>query len=141
MTTTVCVDASVVAHVLSKSDPASSYQQIWNQWQADENVIVAPTLMLYEICNALHRSVLAGRSTALEGERLLEVALNLEVQFYGDVDLHRQALKIAQRENLPASYDAHYLALSERLGVELWTGDRRLFNTVRSRLSWVHLVE
>ncbi|MBW4580964.1 MAG: hypothetical protein KME42_15465 [Tildeniella nuda ZEHNDER 1965/U140] len=42
----------------------------------------------------------------------------------------------------------YYLALAERLETEFWTGvrlcrleeNRRLFNTVRSRLPWVHLV-
>jgi len=140
MTTTLCADANIVANVLSNSDPASSFQQLWTQWRTDGTLIVAPTLLLYEICNSLHRSVVAGRIAVLESEQLLEVALSLNVQFYGDADLHRQALKIAQRENLPATYDAHYLALAERLGIEFWTGDRRLFNTVRSRLSWVHLV-
>lgn len=140
MTTTICADASIVANVLSNSHPESSFQQLWTQWRTDETLIVAPTLLLYEICNSLHRAVVAGRITVPESKRLLEVALSLDVQLYRDAELHQQALKIAQRENLPASYDAHYLALAERLGIEFWTGDRRLFNTVRSRLSWVHLV-
>ncbi len=66
--------------------------------------------------------------------------MNLGLRFSGDAELHRQALKIAQRYNLPATYDAHYLALAERLGIEFWTADRRLFNAVRSSLSWVNLV-
>ncbi|MBF2021886.1 MAG: type II toxin-antitoxin system VapC family toxin [Hydrococcus sp. C42_A2020_068] len=47
--------------------------------------------------------------------------MKLGIRFYGDADLHRQALKIAQHYNIPATYDAHYLALAERLGIELWT--------------------
>ena len=66
--------------------------------------------------------------------------MNLGLRFFGDAELHRQALKIAQRYNLPATYDAHYLALAERLGIEFWTADRRLFNAVQSSLSWVNLV-
>jgi len=71
---------------------------------------------------------------------LLDQVLGFDLRAYGDAELHQQALKIAQRENLPATYDAHYLALAERLGIEFLTGDRRLFNAVRSRLPWVYLV-
>jgi len=35
-------------------------------------------------------------------------------------------LDLAARFSLPAIYDAHYLALAERLGSEFWTADRRL---------------
>lgn len=54
MTTTLCADANIVANVLSNSDPASSFQQLWTQWRTDGTVIVAPTLLLYEIYNSLH---------------------------------------------------------------------------------------
>ncbi|MCU0571091.1 MAG: type II toxin-antitoxin system VapC family toxin [Oculatellaceae cyanobacterium Prado106] len=47
---------------------------------------------------------------------------------------------MAQELGLSATYDAHYLALTERLNAEFWTCDRRLFNTVQARLPWVHLV-
>jgi hypothetical protein len=42
--------------------------------------------------------------------------------------------------SLPAAYDAHYLALAERVGAEFWTTDRRLANKVREALPWVHLL-
>lgn len=60
---------------------------------------------------------------------------------YGDIQLHQQALKIATTYRLPATYDAHYLALAERLNIELWTADRRLFNAVHSSLIWVKMLE
>jgi len=40
-----------------------------------------------------------------------------------------------------AVYDAHYLALAERLGAEMWTADRRLCQAVGAALPWVRLVE
>jgi predicted nucleic acid-binding protein len=95
---------------------------------------------MYEVSNGLYRYSRAGQITQDEAEQLLERALNLGIRFYGDADLHRQALDIAIRHNLPATYDAHYLALAERLGIEFWTADQRLFNAVRSSLSWVNLV-
>ena len=37
----------------------------------------------------------------------------------------------------PQAYDSHYLALAAILGLEFWTGDERLYNTVKHRLPWV----
>ena len=42
--------------------------------------------------------------------------------------------------SLPATYDAHYLALAEWLGGEFWTADGPLARTVQPVLPWVHLV-
>ena len=40
--------------------------------------------------------------------------------------LHFRALEIAHDRHLPATYDAHHVALAERFRVSLWTCDRRL---------------
>lgn len=137
---TVCIDANLVVFYLASNETNSVYQQKWTQWQTNNYTLVAPSLMMYEITNAFHRAVTAGQINRTEGENLLESALNLGIRFYGDAELHRQALTIAQTYNLPATYDAHYLALAQRLNIELWTADRRLFNSVQSSLSWVNLL-
>lgn len=137
---TVCIDANLVVFYLTNNNPNSIYQQKWTQWQANNYTLVAPTLIMYEVTNAFHRAIAAGQISRTEGESLLENALNLGIRFYGDAELHKQALAIAQTYNLPATYDAHYLALAQRLNVELWTADRRLFNSIQSSFSWVNLL-
>jgi len=72
---------------------------------------------------------------------LLTEVLDLPIQFHGDLYLHYQAIEISQTLNLPATYDAHYLVLAQRFQANLYTSDKRLFNSVKSSLSWVHLVE
>ena len=136
----ICIDASFVVRFITGKNPDSSADQLWKQWQQSQTTIVVPTLFYYEVSNALHRYAVSGQLTQQEVQELLDRVLGFDLRSYGDSELHPQALKIAQRENLPAAYDAHHLALAERLGVEFWTGDRRLFNTVRSRLPWVHLI-
>lgn len=42
--------------------------------------------------------------------------------------------------NSDSVYDAHYLALAQRLSIELWTADKRLYNAVKSSLGWVKLL-
>jgi len=58
-------------------------------------VLVALTLILYEITNAFHRLIVAGEITSSEAEFLLERALNLGLMLYGDAQLHQEALKVA----------------------------------------------
>ena len=60
---------------------------------------------------------------------------------HSDGELHERAIHLAERYSLNAAYDAHYLALADRLGAEFWTADRRLANSVRHELEWVRLVE
>jgi predicted nucleic acid-binding protein len=69
----------------------------------------------------------------------LEAVLSLPLRLTGDGDLHREAMATARELSRPAAYDAHYLALARRLGIELWTTDSRLAQTCREHgLDWVH---
>lgn len=136
----LCVDASFIIRLITSNENNSPLDQKWSQWQTSNIIQVAPTLIMYEVSNGLYRYSRAGQLTREETEELLQRALALGIRFYGDADLHRQAYLMAIRHNLPATYDAHYLALAERLNIELWTADRRLFNSVHSSLSWVNLV-
>ena len=52
-----------------------------------------------------------------------------------------QAMQIAHQFNLLATYDAHYLALAHIEGCECWTADKRLWNVVKEKLTWVRLLD
>ena len=51
--------------------------------------------------------------------------------------LYRRALEIAEQHDLPTAYDAHYMALAERLRCVLWTDDQRLLRALRGNLPFV----
>jgi predicted nucleic acid-binding protein len=95
---------------------------------------------LYEVVNALYRSAKAGLLTYQAAGRAFRTVLLMPIKLHGDPELHRQALQGAMAHELSAAYDAHYLALAERLGVELWTADAKLVRAVEGRLAWVRLV-
>ncbi len=104
--------------------------------------LVAPTLLYYEVTNSLYRYLKAGIFTLDTVEKTLRAAMALPVELVGEAHFHQRAKDLAAKYNLPATYDAHYLALAEHLDVELWTADARLFNTVHSfGVEWVKLVE
>lgn len=135
----ICVDANLVIRLVT--DPADeAIRQLWIQWDTAHRQLAAPSLLYYEVTNALYRYQKLGYMTAQSVELALEAALSLPVNLYTQTDLHHRALAWASRFALPAAYDAHYLAMAEHLGGELWTADRALAHTVQSELPWVRLV-
>ncbi len=136
-----CIDANFVVKLVNNPSETSSYLTLWDRWEQSQTQIIAPTLLCYEVTNVFHRMRRAGQLLDTEAQQSLNNALNLPIRFYGDLQIHQQALEIAQQFNLPAAYDAHYLALAQRFQAVLYTGDKRLFNKVHPTFTWIHLVQ
>jgi predicted nucleic acid-binding protein len=136
----ICVDANFVVFLVQADSETSPFIVLWNEWQEQDYQIIAPTLFGYEVTNVFHRMSLAGQILPEEAEQLLEEAFNLGISLYGDKALYSSALILARSLNLSAAYDAHYLALSERFNAEFYTSDKRLFNSVKDIITWIHLV-
>jgi len=137
MSNLACVDASLVVRLFGNAKDRAIVMPLWQSWWDAGDSLVAPSLLYYEVSNALHRYALQGVLRPQEAVAALNMALGLGITLYGDAELHRRALALAKRFALPAAYDAHYLALAERLGAEFWTADNRLLRAVQE-LSWVH---
>ena len=141
MNSQVCVDASFVIKLGIPEAGSDQVEDLWRGWYHVGREIVAPHLLHCEItsviCNAIYRS----RITPEEGLQILERLLALPVRLLAAERLHITACKMAIELGQPAAYDAHYLALAQNLGCELWTGDRRLYQAVRERMPWVRLIQ
>ncbi len=135
----ICVDANLVLRFVTR-DEDEIITNLWHQWLIEERSFVAPLLLRYEVTNALHRLRRAGTLTDAGTLDALHSALDLPINLH-DAELHDLALGFAARFDLPAAYDAHYLVLADRLGVEFWTADRRLAHTVGPHLPLVRLAE
>ena len=133
-----CIDASLVVRFVAIDDQA--VLGLWRRWRDEGALLSAPTLLRYEVTNALHRMRRAGQLSNDATQNGLRAAMALPIRIHGDEGLHDAALDFADRFRLSAAYDAHYLALADRLGAEFWTADQRLFNSVRHALPWVQLV-
>ncbi len=138
-TSWICVDANLLVVRLVKPED-EDVQQLWDEWRSTQQRLVAPTVFLFEVTNALYQYLKNGVFRQETVETLLQAALATDIEFHHDAMLHERALTLAHRYTLRAAYDAHYLALAERLGAIFWTGDQRLANSVRPHLPWVHLV-
>lgn len=142
MSSTVVVDASIaIKWVVVESDSPLA-RALLAEWQAQGYVMLAPVLLAYEVTNILRQQVRRGTMTASEAETgqslVFSQGLTLDTPDQaGYVALSERALAFANQYNLPATYDAHYLALAEREGCAYWTADERLWNAVKAHLPWV----
>lgn len=134
-----CVDASLVVRALD-APVYPEVQQVWARLTRPGSRLIAPALLRYEVANALHQQHRSGRISAESALDGLSRVLSLPIEIHGDLQLHLRALALADEHGLPATYDAHYLALAERFGVPFWTCDARLVSAVGEQLPWVHLV-
>ena len=138
---TVCVDASVILRYVLQPEN-ETIQNLWQTWIADEVSLVAPSLLFYEVTNALYQQQ---RNKVLSPETIwetLELSLDLPITLVNEKNLHLKAREISMRFNLPATYDAHYLALAEWMEVDLWTADIRLVNALKPfKVKWVKAIE
>jgi predicted nucleic acid-binding protein len=132
-----CVDASLVVRILG-ADPA--VVPVWERLVQSDGDLIAPSLLHYEVADVLHKQQRAGMITAETAHDGLRRVMNLPIELHGDARLHTRALEIAHEYHLPATYDAHYVALAERFRVPLWTYNRRLAAELRDVLPEVHLV-
>jgi predicted nucleic acid-binding protein len=136
----VCVDAGVVLRLVLGTGNELELSSLWENWARRSLVVVAPTLLLYEVTNVLHRYRHAGLISREAALAALDAALGLPVALEGGAALHRRAAELAHELGLAAAYDAHYLALAETLACELWTTDAKLTRRVSAILRWVRLV-
>ena len=128
------VDASVILSAFFPDEEQAQAQALIREHVTGRVTLVAPTLLLYEVTNAVVQAWRRGRiSDELTGEILtsfegLEITLRPVTW--------QQMLPFALRFDRSA-YDAAYLALAEASEQSLITADRRLYNAVREHLDWV----
>lgn len=96
--------------------------------------LVAPTLLLYEVTNAVVQAMRRGPISGEEGEAILDAFEGLGIEM--EPVTWQQMLPLAWRSDR-SPYDAVYLALAEVREEPLVTGDLRLYRAVRDHLDWV----
>jgi predicted nucleic acid-binding protein len=138
----VVVDASIALKwVLDEADSSTALAMLAD-WTNNGVEILAPALLAYEVTNALYRRVGRGVIPSEDARRGLKrvIFTSLELEFFQDADFSIRAMELAQYFGLPATYDAHYLALAESKGCELWTADERMWNSISGKLPWVRWI-
>ena len=137
----ICVDASVAVKWILDEERSDRAIALYDAVVRAGQSIVAPPLLPIEATNILRQRMRANPGLSLiDATDQLNDFLALPIEYRNPAGLHFQALVLADALGLPATYDAHYLALAEHLGCELWTDDQRLIRQVAASLPFVRWI-
>ena len=130
-------DASVLLCAVFPDESQAQAQALLRDHAAGYERLKAPTLVVYEVTNAVWQAERRGRISRTQADQILQAAAGLEIELL-PLDWG-ESLPLARRFNRSA-YDAAYLSLADRLNERLITADERLYNAVRSKLKWVEWI-
>ncbi len=117
------IDASVVLKGFFPDEEGRiAAQSLIRAYVQGEIPLLAPTLLPYEVTNAVLQAVRRGRLSLVKAREVLRTFQELGIPT-AEVTWQR-ALELAHMYNRPA-YDGAYLALAEEQRTQLVTGDRR----------------
>ncbi len=131
----VCVDASLIVTFLLPDGPSDYVDALVSEWEPGDVRLIGPTLIHAEVPSAIRQAVARGRITIDQGDQAFAVFCNMSIEMVSNPDLYLLAWELAKRYNHPKTYDLNYVAAAQLKGCDLWTGDRRLVNSVG--LPWV----
>lgn len=93
-----------------------------------------------EVANIIRQRLRRGELEPGAARAILTSFLALPIAFLTPETLYDRALMLAHEYDLPAIYDAQYVALAELLGATLWTADQRLLRSLAGGLPFVHAI-
>lgn len=131
------IDASVILRAFFPDEAQPQAQALIRDHVSGHMRLAAPTLLTYEVTNAVLQAVRRGRVAEEDAEAILVAAEGLNIET--EPVPWQQMLSMARRFSRSA-YDAAYLALAESRGEPLVTGDEKLYNAVRHDLGWVRWI-
>ena len=133
----VVVDASLAVKWGLPEPYTQQAFELADRWANDETQLIAPCLILAEITNAIYKRVNRREMDLSIARQALHTVLEFGIEIREEPGLSERVLELAHALKMSTTYDAHYLALAEKYGCDLWTGDRRLYNSTKNRFSWV----
>jgi predicted nucleic acid-binding protein len=132
----LAVDASTAAQwQLSEEAKAERAHHMLRDYAAEKVAFVAPTIWHYEVANIINKAVGTRRLTEEEGYMAFQALQALDIYFV-PFPAPAEAFRLA-RTYRRSVYDSLYLATAQNRQIDLWTGDRRLYNAVRQTLPFV----
>jgi len=133
----LCVDASVAAKWVLPEEYSDQALALYRDCDQSNVVVAVPPHLPIEVINIIRRRVVRGLITHAEGQEILRTFTQFSVRLVIPPGLYEEAFNLADAFNLPAVYDAHYVALAKLLDCDLWTADERLLNTLGDKLPYV----
>lgn len=96
---------------------------------------VVPEFFFYEVASGIGKAVLRKEVMSYEAEATLDDLLTMEIEVHPlskvkDVYFLSQTYK-------RSIYDCIYIDLAQRLGLEFWTADEKLYHAIKDKLLFV----
>jgi predicted nucleic acid-binding protein len=136
----ICTDSSVAAKWFFAEEHAAQASALLREALGAAEPIVAPPLLPSEVANIIRQRLRQGLVRLDEARTLLVQFLALPIRLQAPGALYDRALVLADEHDLPAVYDAQYVALAELLGATFWTADQRLLRALGGRLPFVRWI-
>jgi predicted nucleic acid-binding protein len=128
--TRLVVDCSVVVKwKILTEDHAAAAATLFGDWEHEVVDVLVPNHFPSEVISAFLRASRRGRLTTDEAREAIRDLLALPFVLCDVTTLADRAFSIAHQHQQRA-YECLYVALAEPDGVELWTGDERLYNAL-----------
>ncbi|KYH36639.1 MAG: twitching motility protein PilT [Candidatus Bathyarchaeota archaeon B24] len=132
------VDASVVLKWFVSEDYSKEAEALREAYANGLIDLAAPSLLPYEVLNALKYSTAFGED---ELKEVAEVLDDLQITYYGlQKELAAKAVEIAMRKGVTV-YGSSYLALAHRLQTIVYTADERLIRKTRDTRLVEHIAK
>ena len=140
MNSSVCIDASLALTWLLAVEQNEIANTLRRKWDEDGVDIITASLFHAEVTSVLREQVYFNRLLPEEGEEAFSAYLDMGVKSVDIPGIQKRAWDLAQKFNLPRTYDMQYLAVADIIDCELWTNDKRLVNSLKGkvpRVKWV----
>ena len=136
--TRVVVDCSVVVKwTIPTEDHAAA--ALFGDWEHLVVGVLVPSHFPSEVISAFLRASRRGRLTTDEAREAIRDLLALPFIICDVTAIADRAFTLAHQHQQRA-YDCLYVALAERDGIELWTGDERLYNALHTQHPFVRWI-
>jgi predicted nucleic acid-binding protein len=136
----ICVDASLATKWLFDEEYREQALALAAAAGRAGEQLVGPPLLPIEMTNIIRQRMRRRGLALAEAHEALALFFRYPVAIVSLPRLAQDALTLAATHDLPATYDAHYLALAQHLDCELWTGDQRLLNQLAGRLRFIRWI-
>ncbi|MCP4666609.1 MAG: type II toxin-antitoxin system VapC family toxin [Deltaproteobacteria bacterium] len=131
------IDASVVLKwYLMDEECCQEAQSLLERHVSGDLALLAPTILPYEVLNALLVAQRMGRIPNDVTETAFSGFLELEIDFLDPFVDYPEILTLAHAYHRSV-YDASYISLAKKNNIDFVTGDKRLFNAVKDQMKWV----